>query len=203
MRVNRPTFVRPPISKTYCMYAPLRRHAYVADRCHVTRATPHHRTLSAPDIQRCYDSCNIVRNGSSLFLLLSAQSREATDRELLASRPRCGQSRWPCLSMAVCGASAACPAFPPPHALMTTNDGAMMAVKLLNSNARQTPGGCFRSMSAPSPLSSQNSCAPRLHCALKENVRIGTPRRAERQYRTMYSAGVPYMHSVFMRAHRT
>jgi hypothetical protein len=53
------------------MYAPLRKHAYVADRCHVTRATPHHRTLSALEN-------NVVMihvtygNGSPLFLL-SAQ----------------------------------------------------------------------------------------------------------------------------------
>ena len=42
---------------------------YVAGLCHVTVVTPHHRTLSAPDEQRFGDSCNLVDNGSSLFLL--------------------------------------------------------------------------------------------------------------------------------------
>jgi hypothetical protein len=51
------------------LYAPLRRHPYVAGLCHVTMETPHHRTLSAPDKQRLCDSCNLVGNGGSLFLL--------------------------------------------------------------------------------------------------------------------------------------
>ncbi len=105
---------------------------------------------------------------------------KATDRELPASRPRGGLSRWPCLSIALCGALPSCAVFPP-LALMTTNDGATMDRLTWYKEYRQTPGGCFRSVSASSPLPSQNACAPRLHSALEAVVRLGStqPRISE------------------------
>ncbi|KAI0282432.1 hypothetical protein BC826DRAFT_285370 [Russula brevipes] len=69
------------------------------------------------DRQRCCDLMKPSRKRKSFVpssVPPSGGGGKATDRELLASRPRCGQTRWPCLSMAVCGASPACSAFPPP-----------------------------------------------------------------------------------------
>jgi hypothetical protein len=140
---------------------------YVAGLCHVTTETPHHRTLSAPDKQRFCDSCNLLGNRSSLSF-----SHPVEGKPLIGN----------CLPR-VCGAVTVQVAVPMDSSLQCVAlvrglpaTRALMMVRLTwcKANARQTPGGRHRSVSASSPLPSQNVCAPRLHCALEAVVRLGT-----------------------------
>ena len=93
---------------------------------------------------------------------------------------------------------------PATHALITTNDGATMARLILRkAMPRQTPGGCFRSVSASSPLPSLNVCAPRLHgalrlhCTLEAVVRLGTlPARQFSKIGTVLGSELRLTHGV-------